>query len=63
MSRIKITKDLTYEEFEKQFTIKGKPSCYIPNNNPYPLCKGNGSILCPDCNLYEDMDESKFYKD
>lgn len=27
---------------------------YISNNEPYPLCKGNGEIKCRDCCLFED---------
>jgi len=36
-----------------------KPKCYIPNNNTYPLCKGNNKLLyvCKNCCLYEDMEE------
>lgn len=31
-------------------------SCYIPNGETYPLCKGQlGNTECKDCNLYEDM--------
>ncbi len=31
-----------------------EPDCYISNNEPYPLCKGNGEIKCQDCCLFED---------
>lgn len=33
----------------------GKPICYTPNNDPYPLCKGCGKEECKDCCLYEDV--------
>lgn len=35
-----------------------KPSCYNPNNDMYPLCKGNENPLhdCKHCCLYEDME-------
>ena len=31
-----------------------EPDCYISNNEPYPLCKGNGEIKCRDCCWFED---------
>ena len=31
-----------------------EPDCYISNEEPYPLCKGNGEIKCRDCCLFED---------
>lgn len=34
-----------------------KPTCYMPNNDPYPLCLGNNSGECLKCCLFEDMDE------
>lgn len=37
-----------HEEDEKE------PDCYISNNEPYPLCKGNGEIKCRDCCWFED---------
>ena len=40
-----------------------KPICYKPNDDPYPLCVGNSSAECKDCNLYEDMCEEPFYED
>jgi len=33
------------------------PECYVPNANPYPLCRGNGSEECKSCFLYENMIE------
>lgn len=40
-----------------------RPICYTPNNDPYPLCKGNEKALynCKHCCLYEDMDEPYDY--
>ena len=38
-----------------------RPECYIPNNEPYPLCIGNGSEICKDCCLYEYMDETAYW--
>lgn len=35
-----------------------KPVCYTPNNDTYPLCKGNGEQKCKHCCLYEDMEET-----
>jgi hypothetical protein len=40
-----------------------RPKCYTPNNDPYPLCKGNGSEDCQFCCLYEGMPEDQFYDD
>lgn len=42
---------------------KKTPECYIPNNNIYPLCKGNKKPLydCKYCCLYEDMIEPYDY--
>ena len=42
-------KDINIEEAECS-------ECYIPNNNPYPLCKGDKNALynCEWCCLYED---------
>jgi hypothetical protein len=34
-----------------------RPECYKPNENPYPLCVGNGSPDCDTCGLYENMKE------
>ena len=41
---------------------KGHPECYTPNDDPYPLCKGNADQLheCRECCLYEDMDEKAY---
>lgn len=38
------------------------PECYTPNDDPYPLCKGNADQLheCRECCLYEDMDERAY---
>lgn len=33
------------------------PACYISNEEPYPLCKGNGEIKCRDCCWFEDYTE------
>jgi hypothetical protein len=43
----------------KEIKNSEKPECYTPNNDPYPLCKGNNNSLhnCEDCCLYEDMIE------
>jgi len=43
-----------------------KSNCYIPNNDSYSLCKGANNPAefaendCISCNLYENMDESKY---
>lgn len=37
-----------------------KPDCWNPNNDPYPLCKGNAEHECRECCLYEDMDEKAY---
>lgn len=39
------------EEDEKE------PDCYISNNDPYPLCKGDGEIKCRNCCWFEDYTE------
>jgi hypothetical protein len=32
------------------------PECYTPEeNNPYPLCIGNGSDECNECCIYVDF--------
>lgn len=31
-----------------------EPECYISNNEPYPLCKGNKENKCHHCCLFED---------
>ena len=31
--------------------------CFISNEDPYPLCKGNGEEKCHDCCLYEDYEK------
>lgn len=30
------------------------PACYISNEEPYPLCKGNRENKCRDCCVFED---------
>lgn len=37
-----------------------RPSCYTPNDNPYPLCVGNGSEECKYCCIYGNMPEPPF---
>lgn len=33
------------------------PDCYTPEqDNPYPLCVGNGSAACKECSLYAEME-------
>ena len=32
------------------------PECYNSNEEPYPLCKGNGSDRCKDCCIYENYE-------
>jgi hypothetical protein len=41
-------------------TCEEKPVCYKPNNDPYPLCVGNGSEECEKCCIYENMDEEAY---
>ncbi len=41
----------------EQSLFLNPPNCYKPNNNPYPLCVGNGKDHCKHCFLYEDMEE------
>lgn len=49
------------EDFEK-------PKCYIPNDDPYPQCKGAclprslTESSCRDCCLYEDYDGDDLYE-
>lgn len=33
------------------------PECYVPNDDPYPLCVGNGSEKCHECCIYEDYEK------
>jgi hypothetical protein len=43
-------------EIEVPISKEKMDSCYIPNGETYPLCKGQlGNTECKDCNLYEDM--------
>ncbi len=38
-----------------------KPECYKPEeNNPYPLCVGNGSKQCLICSLYVNLDFNRY---
>ena len=34
-----------------------EPKCYKSNNEPYPLCVGNGSEKCHDCCIYENYED------
>ncbi len=37
------------------------PECFTPEeNNPYPLCVGNGNEECGKCCLYVDYPEPPF---
>lgn len=45
---------LTSWVYKSKFYIKNE--CFNPNNDPYPLCKGNGKERCHDCCLYEDYE-------
>lgn len=37
------------------------PECFKPDeNNPYPLCVGNGEEKCEQCCLYIDYPEPPF---
>ena len=41
--------------------INSKPDCYTPEtDNPYPLCVGNGGLLCEQCSLYKDLDYNSY---
>ena len=41
--------------------ISGEPDCYSPEtDNPYPLCVGNGGLLCEQCCLYKDLDYNRY---
>lgn len=51
-------RDRAEEEAER----KRRPVCYRPNDNPYPLCKGDGSEECQYCCLYENFPEPPFDK-
>lgn len=44
-------------DFEKNEIL----DCYTPNDNPYPLCKGNGSEKCEVCCWYENMKDDGGY--
>lgn len=33
------------------------PSCFISNEHPYPLCKGNNTSECKNCSLWEDYSD------
>jgi len=46
------------ERFVDLINKKGKPACYTPNDDTYPLCRGRGTKdkLCKQCALYEDME-------
>ena len=53
------TEEYAVKESKKD-TIE-KPKCYTPNNDDYPLCKGNmkSEHHCLQCNLYENMEEEE----
>lgn len=38
-------------------TYYEREDCFISNEEPYPLCKGNGTEKCHDCCLYEDYEQ------
>jgi len=50
------------ENREKDKKTYKYPECYVPNNNPYPLCKGNTDMheTCKCCCVYQDMEEPPF---
>ena len=53
--RMKMKKE--YEEYEEY----EEPECFTPEeNNPYPLCVGNGNERCNECCLYVDYPEPPF---
>lgn len=58
-------KDYISDEVFNQLN-NAKPICFHPNNDTYPLCKGQKSstnrtrILCEVCNLYEGMKEGEY---
>jgi hypothetical protein len=46
------------EHESTSFLISNRPLCYKPEeDNPYPLCIGNGSEECRKCCLYRHMKE------
>ena len=46
--------DFESSGYSNIFEDEKEPDCYISNNEPYPLCKGNGEIKCRDCCWFED---------
>lgn len=55
-------RDRAEEEAAQRTGKYHEPHCYNPNNNPYPLCKGDGSEECQYCCLYENFPEPPFDK-
>lgn len=44
-------------------SVDGRPLCYVPEeNNPYPLCIGNGGPACSKCCFYADMDMEDYFE-
>lgn len=55
-------RDRAEEEAARPTKKYQEPRCYTPNDNPYPLCKGDGSEECQYCCLYEHFPEPPFDK-
>ena len=35
---------------------QNSPVCYVPNDDTYPLCNGNGSEDCETCSVWVDLE-------
>lgn len=48
-----------FNGFDFDFVVD---DCFKPNEDPYPLCRGNGSDECINCGVYEKLDSPPFGK-
>lgn len=49
--------NITENKEEAYKILKNETECFISNEEPYPLCKGNGKEKCHDCCYYENYEE------
>ncbi|MEY8389814.1 hypothetical protein D3Z47_02100 [Lachnospiraceae bacterium] len=49
--------EVAHEFVDEYLKENTHPDCYTPEqDNPYPLCIGNGSVACGECCLYAEME-------
>lgn len=40
-----------------RWVVENGLNCFAPNNDAYPLCRGNGQEKCRNCSIYEDYED------